>query len=101
MSAQSNSHEAVPISDPDDSPLSFVNNVGDKDADLHGSFTLKEKQISVFGAAVQIYNSRRHETSHEGITQSVEDAATIFTIVTNEETFCSTIARITEKLNHR
>lgn len=101
MSYRSNSQDAVPISDPDDSPLSFVNNIGDKDADLHGSFTLKEKQTSVFGAAVQIYNSQRHETGYEGITQSVEEAATILALVTNEETFCSILARVEEKHNNR
>ncbi|MBM1175219.1 hypothetical protein [Microvirga arabica] len=100
MSDRSNSQDAVPVSDPDDSPLSLVNSVGVKDADLHGGFTPKEAQTSVFGAAVQIYNSRPNEDNYESKIRAVEDAATIFAVVTNEEICRGIFAKIAAEHNH-
>jgi hypothetical protein len=100
MSDRSKSQAAVPVSDPDDNPLSFVTNVGGESADLPEGFTTKEIQSPVFGASVQIFNSNRFGGGYPAILKSIETATTIGAICFSNELMANMFAKITKEHNH-
>jgi hypothetical protein len=100
MSDRSKSQGAVPVSDPEDSSLSLVTNVGGESADLPEDFTTKEIQMPVFGASVQIFNSGRYGVGYPAILKSTEIAATIGAICFNKELMAKMFAKITREHNH-
>ncbi|KFG70949.1 hypothetical protein [Microvirga sp. BSC39] len=100
MSDRLNSQDAVPVSDPDDSSLSFVTNVGGESADLSEDFTTKEIQMPVFGASVQIFNSGRFGVGYPAILKSIETATTIGAICFSDELMANMFAKTTKEHNH-
>jgi hypothetical protein len=100
MSDQPKSQAAVPVSDPDDNPLSFVTNIGGESADAPEGFTTKEIQTPVFGASVQIFNSGRFGVGYPAILKSTEIAATIGAICFSNELMAKMFAKITKEHNH-
>jgi hypothetical protein len=100
MSDQSKSQVAVPVSDPEDSSLSLVTNIGRESADLPQGFTTKEIQTPVFGASVQIFNSGRFGGGYPAILKSIETATTFAAICFSDELMANMFAKISKEHSH-
>ncbi|QRM35021.1 hypothetical protein [Microvirga sp. VF16] len=63
-------------------------------------FTPKEIQSSIYGASVQIYNSRPDHQDYDGKVQAVTDAATLFALCGNKQLMATMFEEITAEHAH-
>jgi hypothetical protein len=100
MSDQPHFQDAVPISDQNDSFLRRMNDIDSGSLQPQECFFLKEKQMSLFGAAIQFYNSGRYDRDYEGMISAVKDAGTIQSIVLNVDVVGGIFEEIVEEHRH-
>lgn len=100
MSEQSHLQDAVPISDQEDSLLRRMNEIDSGSPQTHESLTVKEIQMSVFGASLQLYNSGRYGRDYDGQILAVKEAATILSVALNVDVIGGIFEEVVAKHHH-